>query len=120
MGKKKPYGSNVTTAVLKLLIERHIADKDSESWGHEVAEATGFMTATVYPTLRRLERANWVLARDEGCIDVLTHGSQPPRTYFRINPGHIGSIRQEIAQASMAVPRSLRRLWQKLAKHNNA
>jgi hypothetical protein len=86
-----------TTRVLNLLVDRHLNDSASESWGYDVAAGTGLGTASVYPILRRLERAGWLLSRDEGSVDARTGGNRPPRTYFRINPEHWGAIRQELA-----------------------
>ncbi|MER6433222.1 hypothetical protein ABT272_36690 [Streptomyces sp900105245] len=88
-----------TLLVVMLLIERHLADPESESWGFDVAKATGLQAATAYPILRRLERAGWLLSRDEETNERAANGrATPPRTYFRINPPQLGVIRQELAE----------------------
>ncbi|MER6471517.1 hypothetical protein [Streptomyces collinus] len=87
-----------TLLVVMLLIERHLADPESESWGFDVAKATGLQAATAYPILRRLERAGWLLSRDEETNERESGRATPPRTYFRINPPQLGEIRQELAE----------------------
>ncbi|MFF7566588.1 PadR family transcriptional regulator [Streptomyces pseudovenezuelae] len=86
-----------TTKVLTLLLNRHLEDSESESWGYDIATATGLGVASVYPILRRLERAGWLLSRDEDPGEARNDKVRPSRTYFRINPEHLGEIRQEMA-----------------------
>lgn len=86
-----------TTKVLQLLLARHLEDSKSESWGYEVATEIGLGVASVYPILRRLERAGWLLSRDENPGEARNESVRPPRTYFRVNPEHLGAIRQELA-----------------------
>ncbi len=52
-------------------------------YGFDIAEAARLRGGTVYPILRRLERAGLVTARWERHADVLDEG-RPPRRYYRL------------------------------------
>jgi hypothetical protein len=87
-----------TLLVVNLLIQRHLADPRSESWGLDVAKALHLSAASTYPILRRLQRAKWLLDRDEKPDEQQLERGRPPRTYFRINPEKLGEIRQALAE----------------------
>ncbi|MEU4169810.1 hypothetical protein AB0F46_23390 [Streptomyces sp. NPDC026665] len=83
--------------VARALIDRHMADPASEVFGLEVAQETGYGAGTVYPILRRLEGVGWLLSREEAA-GMLRSTPRPPRVYYRIDPQHLGAIRQRLAE----------------------
>ncbi|WP_326718088.1 MULTISPECIES: helix-turn-helix transcriptional regulator [unclassified Streptomyces] len=83
--------------VARALIDHHVVDPASEIYGLELAQETGYGAGTVYPILRRLEGAGWLLSREEAA-GMLRSNPRPPRVYYRINPEHLGAIRQRLAE----------------------
>ncbi|WP_406164039.1 PadR family transcriptional regulator [Streptomyces sp. NBC_00882] len=83
--------------IARALINRHMADSASEVFGLELVQETGYGAGTVYPILRRLEAAGWLLSREEA-PGMLRSTPRPPRVYYRINPDHLGAMRQRIAE----------------------
>jgi DNA-binding PadR family transcriptional regulator len=81
------------------LLDLFRRDQAEDVTGIEIAEATRISVATTYPVLRRLERAGWLLARDELPDENPMERGRPPRTYFRINPQFKTEIQQELAEA---------------------
>lgn len=83
--------------VTRYVFEHHMQDSDFEFYGFQAAEALNYGPGSVYPVLRRLERAGWLLSREEQESEPREKG-RPPRTYYRINPDNIGAIRQRVAE----------------------
>jgi hypothetical protein len=106
-----------TTRIVEFLIEQHLSNPDFEAIGLEIAQAVGLSPATTYPILRRLERGKIVLTRDvapsEDEINTAKAANKrlpPPKTYFRINPDQLGSIRQQLAEQREQTSRQARQL----------
>ncbi|MFF0094603.1 PadR family transcriptional regulator [Streptomyces canus] len=89
--------TRVAIDVTRYVCERHMADNGFEFYGFEAADALNYGPGSIYPVLRRLERAGWLLSRDEQDDEPREKG-RPPRTYYRINPDNIGAIRQRVAE----------------------
>jgi DNA-binding PadR family transcriptional regulator len=54
-------------------------------YGFDIMDATGIPDGSVYPALRRLERAGYLAARWED-KDEATARQRPPRRYYRLTP----------------------------------
>lgn len=54
-------------------------------YGFDIMDATGIPDGTVYPALRRLERAGMLEAHWEDDA-VAAEGQRPPRRYYRLTP----------------------------------
>lgn len=83
-------GENVTMNDLRLLRVMY-DDLDREHYGLTLARAVGLGTATLYNSLARLERKNWVVSRWES-IDPVQAG-RPARKYFRLTERGIEGYR---------------------------
>ncbi|MFE7070451.1 PadR family transcriptional regulator [Streptomyces sp. NPDC057620] len=88
-----------TFFIVTFLLDLFRTDQAADVTGTEIADATHISVATAYPVLRRLERAGWLLARDEMPHENPIERGRPPRTYFRINPEFKTRIQQEVAVA---------------------
>ncbi|MEU9671462.1 PadR family transcriptional regulator [Streptomyces bobili] len=75
----------------------HIQDSSYEFYGLELAQALGYGPGTIYPVLRRMESAGWLLSREEHPTELRAKG-RPARTYYRINPKNFGAMRQRAAE----------------------
>lgn len=89
--------TRVAIDVTRYVCERHMADQDFEFYGFEAAEALNYGPGSIYPVLRRLERAAWLLSREEEDTEPREKG-RPARTYYRINPDNLGAIRKRVAE----------------------
>lgn len=63
------------------LVLRAIAD--GHNYGFEIVDVTGYPTGTVYPALRRLERAGYLHSRWEGERAAFSE-ARPQRRYYEI------------------------------------
>jgi len=54
-------------------------------YGFDIMDATGIPDGSVYPALRRLERAGYLEARWEA-RETATADHRPPRRYYRLTP----------------------------------
>lgn len=81
-----------TAAVLQALAEGF-------AYGFDIAHATGLRRGTVYPILRRLERAGLLASRWEAPAAHRDQG-RPPRKYYRLR-SNAGS---EVARARATYP----------------
>ena len=54
-------------------------------YGFEIVDVTGYATGTVYPALRRLERAGYVHSRWEAERTAFSE-ARPQRRYYEITP----------------------------------
>jgi len=86
-----------TKAVLRTLIRSQSADNQAEMFGLAIHRETGLGPGTVYPILRRLERAGWLEAREEA-HDEAPHDARPPRIYYRIKPGSLRAVQRKVAE----------------------
>ncbi|MFJ3763092.1 hypothetical protein [Streptomyces sp. NPDC090080] len=83
--------------VTRYVCEQHLADRNFEFYGLQAAEALNYGPGSIYPVLRRLVSAEWLLVRKEGADELRTKG-RPQRTYYRINPDQLGAVRQRVAE----------------------
>lgn len=83
--------------VARHLIARHTQDAEAELYGLEVSKELGYGPGTVYPVLRRMAGARWLLTREEDPEAPQREG-RPPRIYYRVNPDQVGAIRQRLAE----------------------
>ena len=74
--------------VTRYACQHHVADPGFEFYGLQAAEELGYGPGSIYPALRRLERAGWLLRREEDSREPRETG-RPPRTYFRVNPDNL-------------------------------
>ncbi|MER7135382.1 PadR family transcriptional regulator [Streptomyces sp. NPDC000341] len=81
----------------RYVITRHLQDHAAEFYGLEVAKDLGYGPATIYPVLRRMVDATWLLVRDEKSEEPRMTG-RPPRTYFRVNPETLPALCQRLAE----------------------
>ncbi len=65
-------------------------------YGFDIMDATGIPDGSVYPALRRLERAGYLEARWEDKAEA-TARQRPPRRYYRLTPE--GSEALDVARA---------------------
>lgn len=89
--------TRVAIDVTRYACRHHVGDPSFEFYGLQAAEELGYGPGSIYPVLRRLERAGWLLQREEEPSEPRKTG-RPPRTYFRINPANLGAIRQRVAE----------------------
>jgi DNA-binding PadR family transcriptional regulator len=90
--------TKATEDIIRSMIRRHLADANTEAFGLELAHETGYGAGTTYPVLRRLEKAGWLLSREENNDDIPRTTPRPPRVYYRINPDALGAMRQRLAE----------------------
>ncbi|MGQ4334231.1 PadR family transcriptional regulator [Streptomyces hayashii] len=67
-------------------------------FGLEVVRLTGLGAGTVYPILRRLERAGWLEARLEQREEEAPSDARPPRVYYRIDPKSLRGVQSRVAE----------------------
>ncbi len=67
---------SLTSAIILLAIE------NGRGYGFEIMEATGLPSGTIYPALRRLEKARLIRSDWDSTASVPSQG--PPRRYFRV------------------------------------
>ena len=89
--------TRVAIDVTRYVCEQHLADRNFEFYGLQAAEALNYGPGSIYPVLRRLVTAKWLLVRVEGADEPRTKG-RPRRTYYRINPDQLGAVRQRVAE----------------------
>lgn len=89
--------TRVAIDVTRYVCAQHQADPDFEFYGFQVADELNYGPGSIYPVLRRLVRAGWLLSREEQDTEPREKG-RPPRTYYRVNPDNIGAIRQRVAE----------------------
>lgn len=75
-----------TIIILKCLLEKEGVH------GYEVVKATGLKGGTVYPTLKRLEKQEWV----DSFWDI---ENKPPRQVFSINESNKESLERQLENA---------------------
>lgn len=61
-------------------------------YGFDIMDATGIPDGSVYPALRRLERAGYLEARWEDRAEA-TADNRPPRRYYRLSPDGAKALR---------------------------
>ena len=81
----------------RYVIARHAADPTYEFYGLELAQAIEYGPGTIYPVLRRMEDAGWLLSREETSTEPRTK-ARPPRIYYRVNPETLPAVRQRLAE----------------------
>jgi DNA-binding PadR family transcriptional regulator len=69
---------SLTSAIILLAIE------NGRRYGFEIMEATGLPSGTIYPALRRLEKAKFI--RSDWESSAASESQGPPRKYFRVTP----------------------------------
>ncbi|MFD5164023.1 PadR family transcriptional regulator [Streptomyces hawaiiensis] len=85
-----------TEDVLRVMVDRHV-DGGAEAYGLELCGIVGHGAGTVYPLLRRLVRAGWLISRlDE---DEEREVARPARIYYRLNPDALGTVTCKLAEA---------------------
>ena len=60
-------------------------------YGFDIMDATGIPDGSVYPALRRLERAGYLAAEWED-RERATADQRPPRRYYRLTPDGIAAL----------------------------
>lgn len=83
-----------TRAVLEVLL----AKPKAERYGLEISKAAKLDRSAVYQVLKRLEGAEWVTGRWEGC-DSASEG-WPERRYYRLSRSGIQGAKNAILAAS--------------------
>ncbi|HEX6631912.1 MAG TPA: PadR family transcriptional regulator [Gemmatimonadaceae bacterium] len=66
-------------------------------YGFDVIDATGLGSGTVYPILRRLQRAGLLRATRERARDAYAAG-RPPRRYYELTGAGAGALREALAR----------------------
>ncbi|MGW7819695.1 PadR family transcriptional regulator [Streptomyces puniciscabiei] len=89
--------TRVAEDATRYVIERHMAEPNYEFYGLELAKALGCGAGTIYPVVRRMEEAGWLLSRTEE-PDEPRGTARPPRIYYRINPDNLPAVRQRLAE----------------------
>ncbi|MFF8476050.1 PadR family transcriptional regulator [Streptomyces sp. NPDC015414] len=89
--------TRVAIDVTRYVCERHMTEPDFEFYGFQAADELGYGPGSIYPVVRRLERAGWLISREERDNEPRETG-RPPRTYYRVNPEHLQAIRQRVAE----------------------
>ncbi|MGW0647340.1 PadR family transcriptional regulator [Streptomyces umbrinus] len=89
--------TRVAEDAARKLIELHTADPAFEFYGLELAQALEYGPGTIYPVLRRMEEAGWLLSREESSTEPRSK-ARPPRVYYRINPETLPAVRQRLAE----------------------
>lgn len=89
--------TRATEDLARWVIEQYTRDPDAEFFGLEAAKATGYGPGTVYPVIRRMEDAGWLLSREEES-DGPRSVARPARIYYRINPATLPAVRQRLAE----------------------
>ncbi|MEV0396423.1 PadR family transcriptional regulator [Polymorphospora rubra] len=90
--------------VLSALLEEQEADR----YGLDLMKVTGLTSGSLYPILRRLEQAGWLLARWEE-IDAVAAG-RPARRYYRLTAHGIeraGAALAELHAATTPRPKGV-------------
>lgn len=70
-------------------------------YGFDIMDATGLASGTVYPALRRLERASLLRGRWEDAPDA-QRGGRPQRRLYELTPAGIEAHGEAIAKLSSA------------------
>ncbi|MFF0740650.1 PadR family transcriptional regulator [Streptomyces sp. NPDC004111] len=89
--------TRVAIDVTRYACEQHLADRNFEFYGLQAAEELHYGPGSVYPVLRRLEAAGWLLSRQEEAQEPRVRG-RPRRTYYRVNPDQLGAVQQRVAE----------------------
>jgi DNA-binding PadR family transcriptional regulator len=85
--------------MLKLL--REMVDRPlAEHYGLSLMAATKLKSGTLYPILKRLEKAGWIEGKWQA--EAETEG-RPPRKYYKLTTDGMSRARQELAEASQAI-----------------
>ena len=79
-----------TAKVLQVLL----SDPGRAWYGRELIRETGIASGSMYPLLRRLEAAGWVISQRE-VIDAIAAG-RPARTYHHIAPQAVAEVRARL------------------------
>lgn len=82
-GMGDPRMTQVTALVLRAVAAGH-------AFGFDVMERCGLPSGTVYPALRRLERAGWLAARWEDADTAHAEGRPRRKTYVLTERGRRG------------------------------
>jgi PadR family transcriptional regulator, regulatory protein PadR len=78
----------VTTLVLQAALRGH-------RYGFEIVDVTGYPTGTVYPALRRLERAGYVRSAWEE-ERVAAREARPQRRYYEVTAAGARALEQAL------------------------
>ncbi|MFD0123627.1 PadR family transcriptional regulator [Streptomyces virginiae] len=89
--------TRVAIDVTQFVTKRYIQDSGYEFYGLELSQELHYSPGTIYPVLRRMEDAGWLLSREEPADDIRTVG-RPARTYFRVDPKNFTAMRQRTAE----------------------
>jgi DNA-binding PadR family transcriptional regulator len=75
---------SLTSAIILLAVE------SGRRYGFEIMDATGLPSGTIYPALRRLEKAKLIRSDWDSTAAAASQG--PPRKYFRVTPEGRGAL----------------------------
>lgn len=90
-----------TSHQTRLVLQAFLDAPTEETYGFELAEATGLPSGTIYPILHRLKDAGWVTARIEE-INESTEGRRK-RRYYRLTGEGRRAARAAVAEQSAAL-----------------
>jgi len=66
-------------------------------YGFDIMDATGIPDGSVYPALRRLERAGYLAAEWEDKASA-TADQRPPRRYYRLTPEGLSALEEALGR----------------------
>ncbi|GIJ50400.1 hypothetical protein Val02_72860 [Virgisporangium aliadipatigenens] len=89
-----PSDIRVTVPVAKVLAA-FLTEPVEPRYGLDLMQVTGHPSGTLYPILKRLQRAGWLSAEWEA-LDAAAAG-RPPRRYYLLTPHGVAAARREIA-----------------------
>jgi DNA-binding PadR family transcriptional regulator len=90
----------LTPAVVRML-QAFLRDPDAPHFGAELMKKAHVSSGSLYPALRRLERAGWIVGEDEG-IDPSEAG-RPARRYYTMTGAGAREAHLALAELSYSV-----------------
>jgi PadR family transcriptional regulator PadR len=92
------------TGPLERVLRVFLADLTARRYGYDLMKAAKLPSGTLYPMLARLQDDGLLTSEWEPQPEDA--GGRPPRKYYQLTAEGIRVARLEIAQASLAAPRS--------------
>ena len=85
----------------KLVLQVFLDAPTEETFGFDLAQASGLPSGTVYPILRRLEDSGWVTSRWDTVEEAA--GGRRRRCYYRLTGKGASAARAAVAPSSSAL-----------------
>jgi len=84
------------TTTVQLVLAQFVAEPGADVFGAEITRRTGLDSGSLYPILARLERAGWLLSREEPA-EIASAERRPRRRYYRITGAGEAAVEAHVA-----------------------